>query len=227
MSLSIYIIYIYSINWLRLILGPCFGRWDMRPVGKTAKRSASASPCGSSPVLPRQSALPVSGRRWVVLSWPSARVSAIELKVGLIHALPKVDTSHPHPCVFVCINLKGSHFSQVSEKKQTLLTYHHNVHKAKVCFGMVFFCPPQRSTKRFFDVGNKSARRVPRNGAFSISNFRRSISAISCSLSLSAYRGVFATIQAHLYVGFQDRRTCRLEEEPTGPLIIFTFFGRE
>ena len=111
--------------------------------------------------------------------------------VGLTGALPKVDTSFDHPCVCVCINVKSFWpillFLRSQKKKKTILTYHHSVHKAKVCFGMVFFCPPQRSTKRFFRRGNKSARRVPQKGAFSISNFRRSISAISCSLSLSAY----------------------------------------
>ena len=64
--------------------------------------------------------------------------------------------THPIPSHVwcVCFNLKCSPilFSGLRKKKKTILTYHHNAHKAKVCFGMVFFCPPQRSTKRFFDV---------------------------------------------------------------------------
>lgn len=173
----------------------------MRRVGK--RQTRSASPCGSSLVHPR--------RQSANLFQDDDELFFLGHQLGYLpsswrlrsHALPKVDTSHPQPCVVCVFQLEvlTYTFLRSQKKKTTILTYHHSVHKAKVCFGMGFFCPPQRSTKRFFDV-ETNQRDVERNGTFSISNFRRSISASSCSLSLSAYRGGFVTIQAHLYVGF-------------------------
>lgn len=79
----------------------------------------------------------------------------------------------------------------------------------------------------FFRRGNKSARRVRNEKA----PFRFPTSGVRFLPSVAPYPSLpIAGIrfrekrQANLYVAFQDLGTCSLEEEPKGPLIIFTFF---
>ena len=202
-KMFLYTLYIY-VNWLRLILGPCFGRWDI----ETGKRQDAPHPHPTA--VP--SSPPAIG---VTCFRTTMSCSFLAISSGIchqsrrlaIHALPKVDTSHPHPCV-ACVSTWSAHlyFSQVSEKKTTILTYHHNAHKAKVCFGMVFFVHlnGQRSVfstwkqiSETFET-KKAPFRFPTSGVRFLP-----VVAPYPSLPIAGIR-FREKRQAHLYVGFQD-----------------------
>lgn len=142
--------------------------------------------------------------------------------------------THPipaHVCV-VCVFqreviLTYTFISQVSEKKTTILTYHHNVHKAKVCFGMVFFVHLNGQRNVFStwkQISETCSKRKRRLFDFQLQAFDFCHQLLLIPLCLSRV-SVFAKKDRQIYMlASKIRRTCRLEEEPTGPLIIFTFF---
>lgn len=230
---KMYYIYIYKLNWgwsywsvlrkMRHETGWGDARHPHPPTGNRSQFPPSAI------------GQPVSGRRWVVLSWPSARVSAIELKVEGPCAPQGWHIPSPSMCVWcVCFNVKSFWpillFLRSQKKKQQF--WHITIMFTKLR-SVLEWCFLSTSTvnETFFRRGNKSARRVRNEkGAFSISNFRRSISAISCSLSLSAYRGYpFSRKKTGKFICWLLRSVgpAGWKRNPQVHWLFSHFFGRE